>query len=150
VAGKDVVVVLDGVTWGSDEGCRLCTVQSIPFDRKVSHSGGRENASKAAGWIKYRVEAVIRMTTKGTSSAAHLVFWPMRRFWSCEEQGEGLLRASACTNKSLASCRKSSSFGLKGRGDGGGVNMIVGGEEKRACSRRSGMLNRFKAGYIFS
>jgi hypothetical protein len=43
------VVALDGATWGSGEGWRLCGVHSMPFDINVPQVGGLESTSKAAG-----------------------------------------------------------------------------------------------------
>lgn len=115
---------------GSKSRWRLCGVQLRACEANLSHdpaSGASAKMSKATGCIRYCVEAVMRMRTRGTSITVHLVLRPIRRFSST---GGNFLVVPA----SSTGVRGLSSL-IVGRGDGGGVNM-GGGTLKRVGCRK--------------
>jgi hypothetical protein len=71
------------VSSGLGDGCLLCRCQFLACATSCDHSrGDEETMSKAAGWVRYLVETVIKMSTKGTIRTAHLNLRPVRSFWS--------------------------------------------------------------------
>lgn len=113
---------------GFGSGCRLCGLQSDIEDIHVGKSEegeGSRRTSNAMGWVRYRVDAVIRTSTTGTRRTAHFVLRPIRRLISMGDKGFGLsmkfFKESSSELDSYVD-RGSGSLG-SGRGDGGGVNI---------------------------
>lgn len=98
----------------------------------VSQTGASEKRSKATGWVKYLVEAVMRIITNGTAKTAHLVRRPVARFMSCGDArgGDGLESVADSVSTKV---RGTTFLGLNGNGDGGGVNMRVCGDSAPQC-----------------
>jgi len=117
---------------GSRSRWPLCGVQLRACEANLSHDRAlapSAKMSKAVGCIRYRVEAVIRTRTKGTSITVHFVLRPIRRFSST---GGNLSAVPA----SRTGVRGLSSL-IVGRGDGGGVNMVEGTMEGLGWKKRA-------------
>jgi hypothetical protein len=90
---QDERVVVGGTISHSSAGCRLCCLQEVSPALTVGQSKeGREpeKISKMMGCVRKRLEAVIRMTAKGTRRTVHFVLRPNRRFFSLGDAGGGV------------------------------------------------------------